>query len=164
MLASRKSLSFFISYGECRQARDEPLMYSQFCHYIQQDEEKHRATMHVPRKPGEQVEVDWAGDPAQIIDPDTGEITKAWIFIGVMTYSQYTYAEAFVNQQETAWIKAHVHMYEYFGGVACSALAPFCYSLNCKIFEETGNTEYNGKQHLTDRFAHHTAKSEGMAV
>ena len=38
---------------ECRQAGDEPLMYSQFCHYIQQDEEKRRATMHVPRKPGE---------------------------------------------------------------------------------------------------------------
>lgn len=52
-------------------------MYSQFCHYIQQDEEKRRATMRIPRKPGEQVEVDWAGDPAQIIDPDTGEITKA---------------------------------------------------------------------------------------
>ena len=102
---------------ECRQANEVPLMYSQFCYYIQQDEEKRRATMHIPRDPGEQIEVDWAGDPAQIIDPDTGEITKAWIFIGVMTYSQYTYAEAFVNQREAVWIKAHVHMYEYFGGV-----------------------------------------------
>ena len=26
---------------------------------------------------GEQVEVDWAGDPAHIIDPDTGEILDA---------------------------------------------------------------------------------------
>ena len=34
------------------------------------------ATMHIPRKPGEQIEVDWAGDPAHIIDPDTGEITN----------------------------------------------------------------------------------------
>ena len=45
--------------------------------------------MHINRKPGEQVEVDWAGDPATIIDPDTGEIIKAYIFVGVMTYSQY---------------------------------------------------------------------------
>ena len=52
-------------------------MYSQFCYYIQKDEEKRRATMHIPRKPGEQIEVDWAGDPAHIIDPDTGEITDA---------------------------------------------------------------------------------------
>ena len=52
---------------ECRLAGDEPLMYSQFCYYIQQDEQKRRATMHINRKPGEQVEVDWAGDPAHII-------------------------------------------------------------------------------------------------
>ena len=55
---------------ECRLAGDEPLMYSQFCYYIQQDEQKRRATMHINRKPAEQVEVDWAGDPAHIIDPE----------------------------------------------------------------------------------------------
>ena len=69
-------------------SNEEPLMYSQFCYYIQKDEEKRRATMHIPRKPGEQIEVDWAGDPAHIIDPDTGEITETWIFVGVLTYIQ----------------------------------------------------------------------------
>ena len=64
---------------DCRANGEEPLMYSQFCYRIQQEEQKHRATMHINRKPGEQVEVDWAGDPATIIDPDTGEIIK-WIF------------------------------------------------------------------------------------
>lgn len=102
---------------ECRQAGDEPLMYSQFCHHIQQDEQKRRATMHISRKPGEQIEVDWAGDPAQITDPDTGEIIPAWLFVGVLTYSQYPYVEAFTNEKQSAWINAHVHMYEYFGGV-----------------------------------------------
>lgn len=37
------------------------------------DEQKRPVTMHINRKPGEQVEVDWAGDPAHIImgiDPD----------------------------------------------------------------------------------------------
>ena len=82
---------------ECRLAGDDPLMYSQFCYHIQQNEKKRRATMHIPRKPGQQIEVDWAGDPASIIDPHTGEVTNAWIFIGVMTYSQYTFAEAFIN-------------------------------------------------------------------
>ena len=64
---------------ECRLSGESPLMYSQFCYHIQQDEQKRRATMHINRKPGEQIEVDWAGDPAHIIDPDTGEITKAWL-------------------------------------------------------------------------------------
>lgn len=43
---------------ECRMSSEEPLMYSQFCYYIQKNEEKRRATMHIPRKPGEQIEVD----------------------------------------------------------------------------------------------------------
>ena len=76
-----------------------------------------RATMHINRKPGEQIEVDWAGDPAQIIDPDTGEIIPVFLFVGVMTYSQYPFVEAFINEKQRAWITAHVHMYEYFGGV-----------------------------------------------
>ena len=103
---------------ECRQSGEEPLMYSQFCYHIQQDEQKRNAAMHISRKPGEQVEVDWAGDPASITDPDTGEIIPAWLFVGVMTYSQYPYVEAFINEKQRSWITAHVHMYEYFGGVA----------------------------------------------
>jgi transposase len=54
----------------CRLCNREPLMYSQFCHYIQQEEQKRKATMHIPRRPAETVEVDWAGDPAHVIDPD----------------------------------------------------------------------------------------------
>lgn len=103
---------------DCRANGDEPLMYSQFCYHIQQDEQKQRATMHINRKPGEQVEVDWAGDSATITDPDTGEILKAYIFVGVMTYSQYAYVEAFLDMKQKSWITAHVHMYEFFGGVA----------------------------------------------
>lgn len=47
---------------DCRANGEEPLMYSQFCYHIQQDEQKHRVTMHINRKHSEQVEVDWAGD------------------------------------------------------------------------------------------------------
>ena len=74
---------------ECRQSGDEPLMYSQFCYYIQQDEQKRRATMHINRKPGQQIEVDWAGDSAQNTDPDTDEIIPAFLFVGVMTCLQF---------------------------------------------------------------------------
>lgn len=53
-----------------------------------QDEQKCRATMHINRKPGEQVEVDWAGNSAHIIDPDTGEIIDVFLFVEVMTLHQ----------------------------------------------------------------------------
>ena len=111
---------------ECRQAGEEPLMYSQFCEYIRRDEQKRRATMHIPRKPGEQIEVDWAGDPAHIIAPNTGELTDCWLFVGVMTYSQYTFVEAFMNERTGNWIKANVHMFEFFGGTAPMIVADNC--------------------------------------
>jgi len=141
---------------ECRLNSEEPLMYSQFCYYIQQDEQKRRATMHINRRPGEQVEVDWAGDPAHIIDPDTGEIINAYVFIGVMTYSQFTYAEAFINEKQRAWIAAHVHMYEYFGGVA-KILVPD----NCKTAVVHNGGWYN--QQLNTVY-HEMAEHYGTAM
>ena len=141
---------------DCRLNSEEPLMYSQFCYYIQQDEQKRRATMHINRKPGEQVEVDWAGDPAHIIDPDTGEIINTYVFIGVMTYSQYTYAEAFIDEKQRAWIAAHVHMYEYFGGVA-KILVPD----NCKTAVIHNGGWYN--QQLNTVY-HEMAEHYGTAI
>ena len=82
---------------ECRFSGDEPLMYSRFCFHIQQGGQKRHATMHINRKPGEQVEVDWAGAPARIINPDTGEIIDAFLFVGAMTYNQHPYVEASIN-------------------------------------------------------------------
>ncbi|WP_228354042.1 IS21 family transposase [Variimorphobacter saccharofermentans] len=141
---------------ECRLNSEEPLMYSQFCYYIQQDEQKRRATMHINRKPGEQLEVDWAGDPAHIIDPDTGEIINAYVFIGVMTYSQFTYAEAFINEKQRAWIAAHVHMYEYFGGVA-KILVPD----NCKTAVVHNGGWYNQQFNTV---YHEMAEHYGTAI
>ncbi|MFZ5987718.1 MAG: IS21 family transposase [Bacillota bacterium] len=141
---------------ECRLNREEPLMYSQFCYYIQQDEQKRRATMHIGRKPGEQVEVDWAGDPAHITDPDTGEIIDAYLFVGVMTYSQYAYVEAFINEKQQAWITAHVHMYEYFGGVA-KILVPD----NCKTAVVHTGGWYNQQ---VNTVYHEMAEHYGTAI
>ena len=102
---------------ECRQSNEQPLMYSQFCYHYQQYTDKKRATMHIPRKPGDQIEVDWAGKTAYVIDSDTGEIIPAYIFVGVLSYSLYAYVEAFFSMDMESWITAHVHMYQYFGGV-----------------------------------------------
>ncbi len=140
----------------CRQAKKTPLMYSQFCYYIQQDEEKRQATMHINRKPGEQIEVDWAGDTAHLIDPDTGELTNAYIFVGVMSYSQYTYVEAFVNQKQGAWITAHMNMFRFFGGVT-KILVPD----NCKTAVNHNDSWYS--QELNSVY-HEMAEHFGTAI
>jgi transposase len=103
---------------ECRQCNELPLMYSQFCRHYQKFYQTKRASMHIPRKPGQQIEVDWAGTTAQTVDRDTGEIEPVYIFVGALSYSQYGYVEAFPDQKQASWIEAHIHMFEYFGGVS----------------------------------------------
>jgi len=102
----------------CRLSNELPLMYSQFCYHYQQYAEKKRATMHIPRKPGEQIEVDWAGQTASLINDETGEIIPAYIFVSAFSYSQYAYVEAFLSQDQECWIAAHVNMYRFYGGVS----------------------------------------------
>lgn len=103
---------------ECRQAQQQPFMYSQFCYYFQQYAEKERATMHIPRKPGDRIEVDWAGDKLYMVDRDTGEAIPAFLFVGVLSFSMYAYAEACSSMNMENWIGAHVNMFRYFGGSA----------------------------------------------
>lgn len=141
---------------ECRLAGAEPLMYSQFCYHIQQEEQKRRATMHIGRKPGEQVEVDWAGDHAYISDPDTGEIIDAHLYVGVMTYSQYAYVEAFVNEKQQAWITAHVHMFDFFGGTAKIVVPD-----NCKTAVVHNEGWYNQQ---VNAIYHEMAEHYGIAI
>jgi transposase len=77
-------LLWYEYYEACRQGNKLPLMYSQFCFHYQKSSKKKRATRHIPRKPGEQTEVDWAGDTAQVVDRDTGEIIPAYLFVVVV--------------------------------------------------------------------------------
>jgi transposase len=74
--------------------------------------------MHIKRKPGELLEVDWAGTTAAIIDTDTGEVIEAYVFVATLPYSGYSYVEAFLSRNEENWIAAHVNAYRYFGGVS----------------------------------------------
>jgi transposase len=102
---------------ECRFSNEIPIMYSQFCYHYQKFAETKRASMHIPRKPGEQVEVDWCGQTASIVDRDTGEIIPVYVFVTALSYSQYAYVEAFLSQDLECWISAHVNMYRFYGGV-----------------------------------------------
>lgn len=112
-----KKLLWTEYFEECRLKNELGLKYSQFCHYIQLDEENRQATMHLHHQPGEKVEVYWAGDPAFYTDCETGEKIKALVFIAVLSFSQYTFAKAYPDEHQHSWLQAHIDMYHYFGGV-----------------------------------------------
>jgi transposase len=104
--------------AECRESGEIPLMYTQFCKRYREYAVIHKATMHIERKPGEQMEVDWAGTTMGISDSLTGGVMPAYIFVAVLPYSGYAYAEAFMSRNQENWIAAHVNAYHHFGGVA----------------------------------------------
>lgn len=102
---------------ECRANGETPYQSTQFNKYYNDYLAKTNATMHLNHKPGEKMQVDWAGDTAHIIDTDTGEFIKAYVFVSVLPYSGYAYVEAFLNMELESWIAAHVNSFRYFQGI-----------------------------------------------
>jgi transposase len=102
---------------QCRAANEVPYQLTQFKKYYREYVVKNKATMHISHKPGEIMEVDWAGQTAEVTDNETGATTAAYIFVAVLPYSGYAYVEAFLSQDQEAWIIAHVNAYRFFGGV-----------------------------------------------
>jgi len=97
--------------GECYQ-------YSAFCHHYRSWAKTGNVTMHIDRRPGEQVQVDWVGSTMEVCDPDIGELAKVHIFVASLPFSGYMYAEGFYRMDAEAWITAHVHAFSHFGGTA----------------------------------------------
>ncbi len=64
--------------------------------------------MRLNHKAGEKLFVDYAGQTVPVIDPKTGEIQEAEIFVAVLGASSYTYAEAQWHQDLPNWIGGHV--------------------------------------------------------
>ena len=111
------SLLWHEYYEQCRLNGEIPLMYSQFCRYYRKYANTTKATMRIKRKPGEILEVDWAGKTCFIVDNVTGELIPAYIFVASLSCSQYAYVEAFLSMDMESWINAHVNAFKYFGGV-----------------------------------------------
>jgi transposase len=80
--------------------------------YLKNEEYTHRHF-----NPGERVEVDWAGDVIEWIDPKSGKINKSYIFVGCLGYSQLIFAKAFSSMKEIDFLSAHESMFNFYDGV-----------------------------------------------
>ena len=93
-----------------------PYMSSQFNDNYHKWAKVTKATRRISHKPGDAMEVDWAGKTIDIYDSVTGDVTPAYLFVAVLSCSCLVYAEACANMKEDTFIMCHVHAYEYFGG------------------------------------------------
>ena len=118
----RPSVTLLLLWNEyvaaCRAAGGVPYRYSFFNEQYRRWVAATGASMRIVRTPGESVEVDWAGDAMSFADPLTGAATPAWLFVAALSFSAFTYVEAFTDMTLVSWIDAHVHAFEAFGGVA----------------------------------------------
>lgn len=91
--------------------------YSRFCDLYREWARCVDVTMRQQHRAGERLFVDYAGDTVAVIDPETGEVRRAQIFVAVLGASSYTYAEATWSQKVPDWIGSHLRTFAFIGGV-----------------------------------------------
>jgi transposase len=99
------------------QAGREPYQYSAFCHRYRAWARQNHIVMHIERRPGQSMMVDWAGTSMQTLCRDSGEVQKVSIFVACLPYSSYLYVQGFHSMKQESWLSAHINALEYFGGV-----------------------------------------------
>lgn len=100
----------------CQKDGGLPCGYTKFCEGYRDFCQKSKFTSHIEHKPGIITEVDWSGPTMKIVNNETGEVYTAYLFVGTLPYSQYSYAEATLSMDQDNWILCHVNMFNYFGG------------------------------------------------
>jgi transposase len=113
----RKGVTLTLLWHEYKAAHPEGFQYSWFCDQYRAWAGKLDVVMRLEHRAGEKLFVDYAGQTVEVVDPRTGEIREAQVFVAVLGASNYTYAEATWTQQLPDWIDAHVRAFEFLGAV-----------------------------------------------
>jgi len=100
-----------------RQDHADGYGYSRFCELYREFECRLTPTMRQHHVAGDMVFVDYSGKRLAIVDPASGGVREAELFVAVLGASNYTYAEATWTQSLPDWVGAHVRMFAVFGGV-----------------------------------------------
>ena len=131
LMATRKNMTLVFLWNRYKQkceAEDKRFyQYSQFCERYARWCEDNYETAHFDAVIGQKMEVDFAGQTFKMTDPLTGEILTIVVFVAILPYSQYIYAEGMLSTKEPQWIDVNNHALSYFGGVPA-----LCVCDNCK--------------------------------
>ena len=116
-LLQHPNLNLKFLWDEYAKRTEGALSYSQFCERYKRwrKDSGKELTMPIVHKPGETMEVDWAGDaPLLFCDKKTGELKPIYLFVASVGYSGRLYAEAFPSMNSGNWISAHTHAFEHY--------------------------------------------------
>jgi transposase len=113
----RPGVTLQLLWLEYKQVHPRGYQYSRFCDLYREWKGSLDPVLRQEHRAGERVFVDYAGQTVPVVDPETGEVREAQIFVGVLGASNFTFVEATWSQSLPDWTASHVRMFEYFGGV-----------------------------------------------
>src|SRR5437867_478444 len=113
----RKHVTLALLWQEYKDQHPDGYQYSQFCELYHRWLATLGVWMRQEHRAGEKMFVDFSGDGIPWVDPKTGELFKAELFVAVLGASNLTFVEATRSQKLPDWIQGHIHAFEYFEGV-----------------------------------------------
>ena len=119
----RKGVTLSLLWEEYRADHTEGYGYSRFCELYTRWEGKLSPVMRQRHPAGERLFVDYAGHTIDVIDPMTGEVRTAQLFVAALGASSYTFAEATWTQSLPDWIASHVRAFGFLGGVTAQIVS-----------------------------------------
>ena len=129
-MSDRKNMTLVYQWNryrrECESKGSKPYQYRQFCERYSRWCDENYETLHIQAVIGQKMEVDFAGKVFSLIDPVTEEKTPVVVFVAVLPYSQYAYAEGMVSTREPQWIDVNNNALRYFGGVPLIVVCDNC--------------------------------------
>jgi transposase len=112
----RKGVTRQLLWQEYREAHPDGYGYSQFCEHYRRWRAQLHPTMRQTHAAGTAM-VDYAGLTVPVVDPETGELREAQIFVHCLAVSHYIYAEAQWSQDLPNWIGGHTRAHQDLRGV-----------------------------------------------
>ena len=116
----RKGVTLLLLWQEYESTHNKSAYrYARYCALYREWQQRQKPSMRQIHRAGEKLFIDYCGPTIDVIDPETGEIRPASIYVAILGASNYTYAEATWDQTLPNWIASHVRAFEFFGGVPC---------------------------------------------
>lgn len=112
----RKHVTLDLLWNEYKLQEPEGYGYSWFCKHYERWAAALPVTLRQILTPGEKLFVDYSGKKLGIVNPDTGEIREAELFVAALGVSGYFYAELTWTQQLPDWIGSHVRALTFYNG------------------------------------------------
>jgi transposase len=113
----RKGVTLTLLWQEYRATHPDGYGYTWFCERYAAFEHRASATFRHRHRAGAVMQTDYAGHTMPVIDPITGVISAAQIFVAVLGASNLTFAFASSSQELPDWIDGQVRALTFFGGV-----------------------------------------------